>query len=346
VSRIYFPLHTSVELFGDRETPEAITRVKQAAALYDEVIVEDGLLTANISTAGGDSWWQPWDWVDPGLLKATRTPAEPGTPVAVGIQVQPGKGQPAEGPVRWIPQGELLIDYAAEFRTGIIDSLQEFDPDWLSLVSPGMNTTSFPPEVREAIKALDMEVFFDKELMRDRSSFERNWISKSFNHDAVIASSFGATFNLTPLFSPMLERGDLEPDHAGATALELLVPNVGGLEWETILEFREHPGTTEARAQLRAFEEAAASSSTNAQDFRDGVQAEITTAFWQALDDLKPSWVEASAREAAKTAIGLIPFYGPIAAGVASAAEIAAEQADYWNSWHAALLKLRKDGQS
>src|SRR4051812_37780155 len=115
MSRIYFPLKTSVELFGDRATPEAVTRVKQAALLYDEVVVEDGLLTANISTAGSNSWWEPWSWVDREKLAFTRVPGKPGTPVGIGMQRQPGPGQAAEGPVQWFSQGELLIDYAAEF---------------------------------------------------------------------------------------------------------------------------------------------------------------------------------------------------------------------------------------
>lgn len=105
MSRIYFPLKTSVELFGDRETPEAIARVKQAAALYDEVIVEDGLFTAGISTEGGNSWWVPWSQVAPEQLARTRTPIEPGTPISIGMQAQPGRGQPAQGPVHWFPQG-------------------------------------------------------------------------------------------------------------------------------------------------------------------------------------------------------------------------------------------------
>jgi hypothetical protein len=345
VSRVYFPLKTSVELFGDRETPEAVTRVKQAAALYHEVFVEDGLFTANISTAGSNNWWEPWDWVDPEKLAVTRKPSKPGTPVAIGIQAQPGPGLPAQGPVHWMPQGELLIDYAAEFRTGVIDDLQQFDPDWLNVIAPGNSAVQLPEEVREAIRSLDSRDFFDKSLMEDRDSFERSWISKSFNFDAVVAASLGATFNVTSLFAPMLERGDASPDYAGGTALELLVPNVGGLPWEAIIEFREHPGSQESRAKLREFEEAAASSEPgSAAEFKERVQTEITKAFWQALDDLKPNAALTTAKEVAKTGIGFIPVAGPIVAAGATAAEIAAAQIEYWNSWHAALLKLHAAG--
>jgi hypothetical protein len=343
MSRIYFPLQTSVELFGDRSTPEAITRVKQAAVLYDEVIIEGGLYTASISTAGSNGWWEPWSHVDPEKLATTRTPGKPGTEMAVGMQSQPGVGQPAEGPVHWFPQGELLIDYAAEFHTGIIDDLSEFEPDWLEVIAPGHVIGRYPEPVQEAIRAMNQRDFFDRELMRDRNSFERSWISKAFNQDAALASFFQATFNVTSLFAPMLERDELVPDRAGGFALELLVPNLGSLPWEGIIEFREHPGNDEARAQLRQFEETAAEAGPESiEEFKEHVQAEITKCFFQALDDLRPRSLVTAGKEGVKTLIGLVPFVGQVASGFATAGEIALAEGKYRNTWHAALLKLHE----
>ena len=42
VSWIYFPLRTSVEFFRDPSSLAAVTRVKEAAILYDEVVVVEG----------------------------------------------------------------------------------------------------------------------------------------------------------------------------------------------------------------------------------------------------------------------------------------------------------------
>jgi hypothetical protein len=39
-SAIFFPLRASVELFVDRQSPAAPTRVKEAAVLYDQVYLE------------------------------------------------------------------------------------------------------------------------------------------------------------------------------------------------------------------------------------------------------------------------------------------------------------------
>ena len=342
MSRVYFPLKSSVELFDDRETPEAVTRVKQAAILYDEVIIEDGLYTAAISTQGSNSWWEPWSWVDEEKLKHTRRKGKPGSPVSFGVQRQPGPGEPGEGPMQMFSQGGLIIDYAAEFHTGILDDLAELEPDWLQVIAPGGTTAGWPEELRDTVRQLDQGVFFDRELMEDRNAFEKGFITKNFNQDAAMASYLDATFNVTSLYEPMLERGNLVRDHAGHAALELLAPNVGSLTWEAIIEFRDHPGLKEARERLREVEEKAAETDpTDAQEFRDRVQAEITSLFFQALEELRPHWAESTAKEVTKTAIGLIPAVGPLAAGLASAGEIAAAEAHYRRSWHAALLKLR-----
>jgi hypothetical protein len=56
----------------------------------------------------------------------------------------------------------------------------------------------------------------------------------------------------------MLQRGNVARDHAGDAALELLVPNVGSLSWEAIIEFRDHAGWKEARQRLPEVEDKAA----------------------------------------------------------------------------------------
>jgi hypothetical protein len=52
----------------------------------------------------------------------------------------------------------------------------------------------------------------------------------------------------------MIRRRGIQPEHTGAEALAITVPNVGSLPWEAIAEFREHPGSQEARARLRQFD--------------------------------------------------------------------------------------------
>jgi len=82
-------------------------------------------------------------------------------------------------------------------------------------------------------------------------SVEGEQVIKSFNQDSVAAALIGAAFNPTTLFAPVAQRRALAAPRDGREALSVVVPNVEALPWETVLEFREHPGSGEARAMLR-----------------------------------------------------------------------------------------------
>jgi hypothetical protein len=92
MSSIFFPLRTSVELFRDPSSPEAVTRAKEAAVLFDEVGFETGLYTVAIADTGYFDWWTPPRDITPDLLEHTREPIEPGA--AMQIIAQAGQGPP------------------------------------------------------------------------------------------------------------------------------------------------------------------------------------------------------------------------------------------------------------
>ena len=131
MSNCYFPLRSSVELFGDRRTPAAVTRAKQAAVLYDRLFIEVGLLQVHVLDAGSSTWWTPPEQLSPERLERTRQAIEPGTPMSFGMAMQPARGVPAEEPGVTVSQGRVLLDYAAEFHTGILDELAPFEADWV-----------------------------------------------------------------------------------------------------------------------------------------------------------------------------------------------------------------------
>lgn len=341
-STLYFPLRTSVELFGDRRTPDAITRAKQAAVLYDDLLFDVGLLEVHVLDAGSWMWWTPPHQLSDERLEGTRDPIAPGTPISFGAAVQPGPGIPAPGPGRTILQGKVLLDYAAEFHTGILDELARFEPDWVHLLETGGTDTPNVPKLRELVNALNFRDLRDHDLMADRTNWERSWIYKAFNHDSVIATSLGAGFNVTPVFEPLLNRNGGRPDLAGAHALEVQVPNVGALPWEAIVEFRNHPGNEQARQKLREFEEtAAASEPRDAEEFFLRMNQEMARASQQAFAEFMPKMPETVAKEVGKTLVALIPVVGPFIEKGATAAEMVAQTLSGRRSWLAALMELR-----
>ena len=100
----------------------------------------------------------------------------------------------------------------------------------------------------------------------------------------------------------------LRPQATGRLALDILVPDVGGLPWEAIAEYREHPGSEDARGKLREFEErAAAADPGDPLTFQREVPGSISEDLFAAIEDLRGSLTQDLADEAVKTGIGLDP---------------------------------------
>jgi hypothetical protein len=159
-----------------------------------------------------------------------------------------------------------------------------------------------------------------------------------FNRDAAVAEKLGATMNITSQFLPMVERSGAEPVSGGEHALEVFAPNLGGLRWESVVEFRDHPGCDEARERLREFEQRAlAEEPASLDEFRLRLGQEITSDFQQAFKDMKPSIGLDVFREAVSTAVSIIM---PPVGSIATLAETAKDARRHERSWRTALMKL------
>jgi hypothetical protein len=345
-SAIFFPLRSSVELFDDPRSPAAVVRAKEAACLYDRVIFEPGLLDVTIASNGSMPWWYPKEHLTPELRREARRPIPLGSPVsfAIGKQSEQGVPAPPEA-MRGFPLGGLSVRYVAEFYTGILDDLAEFNVDWVDVQGGGEIDRSHPvgAEVAREIEALDREDRWDKTLMPEQENeWVRRYVSQSFNRDAVIAGELGAAFNITPMFVPMVERRGVRPDLPGSEALSYLIPNLGRLPWEAIVEFREHDGSREARAKLREFDRRAAEDAQDAYDYGRRAGHELTAALFGALEDQRPSLPEELAKEALLGAVDLVPGVGPIAGKTASVAQTIREDRRLRRHWTSALMLLRE----
>jgi hypothetical protein len=203
MSRILFPLRTSVELFEDRRSPQVITRAKEAALLYDRLIFEEGLYDVAVTSNGLIDVWLPLDDISPEHLERSREPIPEGTP----IQLVAGEGHVLlEGPVG--------VQYVSELHTGILDELEQFNPDWAESVAIGGAIDPSSP-IGRAIDELNRRDSVDKTLMADLDKPERGLIHRAFNRDSLVADHFGAALSITGLFAPMVERHGIVPDHPG-----------------------------------------------------------------------------------------------------------------------------------
>lgn len=344
MSRVYFPLRTSVELFENRESPEAPTRVKEAALLYDELIFEVGLLDVTITPSWANVWWTPPDQMMPEMLEHTRRPVPLGEEAYIAFGNQPAEGVPAAAPDVVLADA-VSAQYIAEFHSGILDELLPLGLDWVDTIALGSsdNPAERDSTPHRTIRSLNFADLGDKDLLPEAGDFARSFVYKSFNRDSTVAASFGAAFNISPLFQPMVARRGVGPDQPGSEALEVTVPNIGALPWEAVLEFRSHPGSAEARGKLREFEEKVAREEpADAYTFLKRVSQEVNNAYEQALKEFAPRLPEKLGLEIAKTVISVSTGIGPIIEKVATVAESVAEHEDFRRSWVSALMTLKK----
>jgi len=342
VSTIFFPLRTSVELFADRRSPEVVTRAKEAALLYDELIFEEGLYDITITDGGSTDWWLPPDHLTPEQLERSREPIPAGAPMQMVVQAQEGPGGPVTGEPHVMMQGKVGVQLVAEFHSGILDELKAFDPDWVESIATGGTGLASNHPLGRVQSQLNFQDNFDKELMPGEDQWRRDFIYKAFNRDSLVAAELDASFSITGLFGPMVERRGVKLDCAGSEALEILVPNVGALPWEAVVEWREHSGSAEARGKLREFEQRAAESEPeDATAFLTQVAREVVAGYQAAYEELLPSLPEQLQKELAKTLVSFIPVAGPFVEKGASFADIVAQAVQHRRSWVAAMMWLQ-----
>lgn len=339
-SRIFFPLRTSVELFDDPDSPAAITRAKQAAVLYDELVFEVGLYNVSVTPEGSQAWTTPPTELTPERLQGSRHRPKPGA--RFSVMVGPEDGYEAFT----VFDAPLTAAYTAEFHTGILTDLEQLQPEWVKTVAL---PNSFPSSrsLGRTIRSLNSRDRSDNDLLpdlKDSNRFLRQFVFESFNRDSVIAANLGASFNVTSLFTPLLERRGVRYEQSGSESLRLFTRNLGALPWEAILEFREHPGSQEARLKLREFEERATSEGPqDAYAFFVRVSQEVTDALLAAWENLRPSLPEDLAQEVAATGVSFIPVVGPLLGPGLSLNQSIYEAFKDRRSWLAALMVLRRN---
>ena len=334
----FFPLRSSVELFQDPASLEPVSKAKHAALLYDVVVFEAGLFEQSIGPGGAFSTHIGPQAATEERRKHARVVHEPGSGFQINFGLQPEAGVPAEE-MHSLISTKLEASYAAEWHTGITDELRALRPDW---AAPLQLTDEQLAELQPAIGELKQSLAGGK-LLEGLGQFHRSFVVDALSRDAVVAAAMGATVQVTSLFEPLLPRLDASADHPGLLSLEVAVPGVDQLSWEQIAEFRNHAGSAEARARLRAAEERVAAEGVGDPDFALRVGREITSDLFAAMAEMKGSLPRKLAKEGVNAGLSLLPAVGTLASAV-SAVETVGESMMQSRTWHAALMKLHDAG--
>ena len=342
-SRVIFPLRSSVELQRQPAALGPAARIKQAAVLYDEVIVEMGVFEVTISDRFSQSLWHPPSSAS--IDGATGEHLEgPGTSVSLGFARQAQPGVPADAP-EFILEGAAIRHYRSQFHSSVLNELERLDPDWLQLVPTASG--KLPTDLQREEASLNFE---DRrsadEILPDLSSFERSFVIEAFNRDALVASALEAAIGVTPMFIPMALRRGLTPvQNSGQHAVRLATRDLAQVPWEQIIEFREHAGAQEARAKLREFERlASVEGPDDAAEYLRSVSNQISHAYLATIRENRPRLADAIADQVMGSIVSTVPMVGPALSSLLAVFRAGATDRRFASSWTAALMTL--DGNS
>lgn len=333
MSRCVFPLRTSVEWFDDPVSPTIEGRVKQAAVLYDELLFEDGFVEIDITDGGAMHMWYPPEAATPERLEEANRPIETGAPVVFSLGKQPAQGVPAAPEdMHVMMAGSLQQRYVAELVYSVMSRFADYNDGWGQITFTGNRSAH---DLDRWLPHRSTRALRDEELMpdlREEHPWLRDFVVKAFDRDATLAEELDATFNVSPLFQPML--GARRPEAATPTSEETLTyffPDVSDLPWEVVMEFREHDAAGEARARLQEAVERAQADGITAAD------NQLTRDMLFAERELRKrhSLVE----RVTKMAVSVVPVAGGV---LSEGAGAAAEGARGKHDWVAALRLLRQ----
>ena len=194
-------------------------------------------------------------------LRRARQVPEPGAAFRIDIAI----ADSPDSPPRSIPelsfQGPYAASYSAEWRTGVLDKL-------LDLKAPSCRTLVMADEDLDDVELTSAVATITGELHQAEAAASdipvlRSFLVQSFGRDLTVAAWLNATVHVSTLFEPLLRATadstglGVQHEPSGATALGIIVPDLGQLSWEAVVDFREHAGSEDARGRLREIEERA-----------------------------------------------------------------------------------------
>ncbi len=103
----------------------------------------------------------------------------------------------------------LVVAYASEYHTGIVDELAYIEPEWVKVLTLGNKPPSGTPNgdlFRWRVRRDRSDATLMSKAYGNEGRYKRRWIIEVFNTDVVVASKINAAINPTTFFAPMVKR--------------------------------------------------------------------------------------------------------------------------------------------
>ena len=241
-STFFFPLRTNVEYFTSPEGFLTLERrIKQAAVLYDVIILEGGVYTASAGPTGSMDFWIPPNQVTDEELRLKLEPS--------GGQHHLALAPTGSHQFQTVVSGPVERRFRSEFHS-TLKKLSPKHPKWIK-----METYDLTPAAKDLASRLSRNDEKNTDIViPEGSNFLRSIILRNLNRDLILAWSLGSTASIDPLHLPILQNkmaahGGLSPA-SGFVALEVAVPDLSEVPWDVIAEVREHKAMTEFRHRI------------------------------------------------------------------------------------------------
>lgn len=319
-----FPLRTNCGFYRARGELDLRARVKEAAILYETVLLQGGLYTATIGRTGSFEAVEP----NPGRPSTLRELKDKGGNFSLSV-----RPSDSDGPFRTIMHQTVERRFHAEFGSlahEIKDALGTRNlPAWIELVSIEANH-----EGKGAIRDAAREDARNAKLWRRKGSpYLKTRVLENLNHDLGAGATFAVDVSMDRYFLPLVRRKATAMAAPGSVALTILLPNVACLPWNQIAEARGHAGVDAFRRQLAEIEQQAWAEVAQGKDIAESI-------FRRAVIDLAEGWRPPSRLETAgKIGVDLILGLHPVA-GIASAAIDLREGEMKRTAWGAVFLRM------
>lgn len=235
-------------------------RLKVGSILFDTVVLESGVYRAQAGPSGSTNSREAVRPDErPGWQTSRERSAVMGKTfaVAVGVEASPG-----------VPASTMHPVLASESQISWVATLDPFsrelpsECDWVEWVRRPL----LVPEAvsRQARRWSELDERNKVLAARFPARFVRSRIVTDTNLDLAIAAAAGWTLSADPLHSEVFSSrlGDGEGWQLEGFALPFLVPTVGDLPWDAIVDIRRQQGMRTLRHVLRDVEAAALEAAT------------------------------------------------------------------------------------
>lgn len=338
---VYFPLASNAHALVVGGSVRSVrARMKVSSLLYNRVLLESGQMIIQAGPRGSSAFRHgsrpdaPAAWQTPTARNRAQA-----VPFTLSMARETTPGVPAPGPYQPVLHSETSICWLPTFEP----FLNELPPqcEWIAFGRPG----DLPPpfeKLRDRWKRSDDRNAALYRLVPE--NYVRSRVVEHISQDLAAGAAGGWDISVDRLHGRVIGARFAEDAtlRTNGAALPLLMPRVGDLAWDDIVEIRRHKAIQRLREVLRDVEAEAFEVAASGGDLEDAMRKAYTAKVAAAVDDVRLIR-SIAAHLVAELAVGAGAGYATTGLAVVGPIAGAAIAAGVMGTWHArSLIRERR----